>query len=61
MAKVFNIADSALYRPGLKARKYKTASAAPPKPWARVVRAVSSPTAIVGYFILLLMGCSRLH
>jgi hypothetical protein len=61
MAKVYNIADSALFCPGSKAQKYKTASAASPKSWARVIRAVSSPTAIVGYFILLLMGCSRLH
>ena len=61
MAKVYNISDSVLFHRGSKARKYEASHTVRANPWGRVVRAISSPMAIVGYFILLLVGCSRLH
>jgi hypothetical protein len=61
MAKILSITDGARFRMSPKARKYRTARPVRPNPWSRIARAVSSPVAIVGYFILLLMGCARLH
>ena len=60
MAKILSISDNTHFRLNLEAQKHKTAIAGHLFPWDQVARVASSPTAIVGYFILLLMGCARL-
>jgi hypothetical protein len=61
MAKILSISDSPHFRRSAKAWKYGFARPFRSNPWVRIARAISSPSAIVGYFILLLIGCSRLH
>ena len=58
MAKILSITDGARFRLALRASAGQAAALDRPKAWDAVATVISSPLAVVGLFLLLVLTCT---